>query len=64
MGWNQIFRRKVTDDAMKRQVANHPHLPSAFRVNGPMRNVHASYTAFGVEPGDKLYLPPDKRRRI
>jgi len=29
-----------------------------------MRNIDAWYLAFGVQPGDKLYLPPDKRVHI
>jgi predicted metalloendopeptidase len=33
-------------------------------VNGIVRNMPAFYSAFGVEPGDKLYLPPEKRVKI
>jgi predicted metalloendopeptidase len=29
-----------------------------------VRNLDAWYEAFGVKPGDKLYLPPEKRVRI
>ena len=64
IGWAQAFRRKATDDAIKRQVASDPHSPPAFRVNGPMRNIDAWYAAFGVGSSDKLYVPPEKRVRI
>ena len=40
------------------------HSPSRFRVDGPMRNVDAWYEAWGVKPGDKLYLAPQERVRI
>jgi predicted metalloendopeptidase len=29
-----------------------------------VRNIDAWYAAFGVRPGEKLYLPPDQRVRI
>jgi putative endopeptidase len=29
-----------------------------------MRNIDAFYEAFGVKPGDKMYLAPDQRVRI
>jgi putative endopeptidase len=45
-------------------MASDPHSPSNFRVIGPTRNVDAWYAAFGVKPGDKFYLPPEKRSRI
>ena len=41
-----------------------PHSPAEFRVNGSVRNMDAWYEAFGVKPGDKLYLPPEERVRI
>jgi predicted metalloendopeptidase len=33
-------------------------------VNGVVRNVDGWYTAFNVQPGDKLYLPPEQRARL
>ena len=41
-----------------------PHSPGKFRVNGVVRNVDAWYPAFKVQPGDKLYVPPDERVHI
>jgi len=29
-----------------------------------VRNLDAWYAAFGVKPGEKLYLPPEQRVRI
>jgi len=64
LGWAQAWRGKLTDDAIRRQVASDPHSPRAFRVNGPVRNIDAWYQAFGVQQGDKLYLDPKERVRI
>jgi putative endopeptidase len=35
-----------------------------FRVIGSTRNVDAWYDTFGVQAGDKYYLPPDQRVRL
>jgi putative endopeptidase len=64
LGWAQAWRGKLTDDAIRRQVTSDPHSPRAFRVNGPVRNIDAWYQAFGVQPGDKLYVAPNDRVRI
>ena len=47
-----------------RRLATDPHSPGEFRCNGVVRNLEEFYQAFGVKPGDKLYLPPEERVRI
>ena len=64
MGWAQVWRTLDRDQALRNQVMTDPHSPGEYRVNGVVRNVDAWYAAFGVKPGDKLYLPPDQRVHI
>jgi putative endopeptidase len=64
LGWAQAWRGKARDDAMKQQVASDQHSLRTFRVIGPTRNIDEWYTAFGVKPGDKYYVPPEQRVRI
>jgi len=64
LGWAQAWRGKLTDDAIRRQVTSDPHSPRAFRVNGVVHNIDAWYDAYGVKPGDKLYVAPADRVRI
>jgi putative endopeptidase len=64
LGWAQVWRAKARPDALKQQVATDVHSPPRFRVDGPMRNVDAWYEAWGVQPGDALYLKPGDRARI
>ena len=61
LAFAQIYREKQREDALRSQVTTDPHSPSEFRVNGVVRNDSNWYAAFNVQPGDKLYLPPDKR---
>jgi putative endopeptidase len=56
-------RVKITDEAMRAQIATDPHAPQIFRVS-TVRNFDAWYQAFNVSPGDRLYLEPQARVRI
>ncbi|HXC54765.1 MAG TPA: M13 family metallopeptidase [Rhizomicrobium sp.] len=64
LAWAQAWRGKVRDDFVRKQVVSDPHSPRQFRVNGVVRNQDLWYQIFDVKPGDKLYLPPDKRVHI
>jgi putative endopeptidase len=64
LGWAQVWRTKQRDDALRRQIVSDPHSPAKYRVNGVVRNIDAWYAAFGVKPGDALYLDPSQRVRI
>jgi putative endopeptidase len=64
LGWAQVWRAKSRDDALRQQIASDPHSPPLYRVNGVVRNIDAWYEAFGVKPGDALYVAPEQRVRI
>lgn len=42
-------------------VLTDPHAPSRFRVNGPLSNPDAFYTAFGIKEGDPMWRPVSER---
>jgi endothelin-converting enzyme/putative endopeptidase len=64
LAWAQVWRSKDRDDFMRQRVTTDTHSPDEFRVNGVVRNMAAWYPAFNVQPGDKLYLPPEQRVSI
>jgi putative endopeptidase len=64
MAHAQIWRAKMRDDALRNLILSNPHAPPALRGSLAERNMDAWYAAFGVQPGDKQYLPPDQRVRI
>ena len=64
LAYAQAWQTKIRDGEMRARVLSDPHSPPYFRVNGTVRNVDAWYTAFNVQPGDKLYLAPDQRVKI
>jgi putative endopeptidase len=64
MGWAQAWAGKMTPEAIRNLTTSDPHSYRKYRVNGVVRNIDAWYSAFGVKPGDALYVPADKRVRI
>jgi putative endopeptidase len=64
LSYAQSWRHKSTDDATRQQVVANAHAPAQYRVNGVVRNMDAWYAAFGIKPGDKLYLAPEERVRL
>jgi putative endopeptidase len=64
LSFAQVWRAKYRDDALRNQVMSDVHSPDNFRVNGQLPNLDAWYTAFKINPTDKLYVPPKQRVRI
>ncbi len=63
LGHAQIWRMKYREAALKRQLVTGPHSPGHFRPY-VARNLDPWYSAFSVEPGQALYLPPEQRVRV
>ena len=63
-----LYRLTNSDPAGRyrliKEIVTDPHSPAEYRVNGTVRNVPEFYSAFGVKPGDKMYLPPEQRVKI
>ena len=64
LGWCQVWRSVIREPALRQQVTADVHSPAEYRCNGVVRNIDAWYDAFGVKPGDKMYLKPEERVRI
>ncbi|MHA4868861.1 M13 family metallopeptidase [Duganella sp. PWIR1] len=61
MGFGQVWRSKIRDAQQIVYLKSDPHSPDQFRANGTVRNQPGFYEAFGVKPGDKMYLAPKDR---
>lgn len=64
ISWATIWRSKMRDEAIKSQVKTDPHSPGIYRSYVPLQNVDAFYDAFGIKPGDGMYIEPSKRVKI
>ncbi|MFN7176798.1 MAG: M13 family metallopeptidase [Thermaurantiacus sp.] len=63
LGFGQIWRTKMREEAMARQLATGPHSPGNIRPQ-TVRNHDAWYQAFEVAETDALFLRPEERVRI
>ncbi|SHN58831.1 M13 family metallopeptidase [Erythrobacter sanguineus] len=64
LAWAQVWRSTQREENYRNRLRTDSHSPEEYRVNGVVRNLDEWYEAFGVKPGDALYLPPDQRVRI
>ena len=64
LAWAQVWRSQQREDNARQRLRTDPHSPEEYRTNGVVRNMDVWYEAFNVQPGDKLYLPPEQRIRI
>jgi putative endopeptidase len=58
------WQGKRREGAVRQQLLSDPHSPDQYRVDGIVRNFDPWYAAFNVQPGDKLYLPPEQRVHV
>jgi endothelin-converting enzyme/putative endopeptidase len=64
IAYAQAWQGKRREGAVRQQLLSDPHSPEKYRVNGIVRNFDPWYKAFNVQPGDKLYLPPEERVHV
>jgi len=64
LGWGQVWRTLLRDDALRQLIMTDSHSPGMVRAFAPLRNVDAWYQAFDVKDGEKNYVKPDERVRI
>jgi endothelin-converting enzyme/putative endopeptidase len=63
IAFGQNWAAKAREATARQQVMTDPHAPAEFRAD-TVRNIDAWYSAFEVQPGEKLYLAPEDRVRI
>jgi endothelin-converting enzyme/putative endopeptidase len=64
LAYAQAWQGKAREGALRDQLLSNPHSPEKYRVNGIVRNFDPWYKAFNVQPGDKMYLPPEQRVHV
>jgi len=63
IAYGQAWATKMRDAQLKNRIATDGHAPGQFRAL-TVRNLDPWYQAFNVQPGEKLYLAPDKRVKV
>jgi putative endopeptidase len=63
IAFGQNWGSKSREAALRQQVMTDPHSPAQFRAD-TVRNIDSWYSAFDVQPDEKLYLVPSERVQI
>jgi putative endopeptidase len=63
LGFAQSYRAKEREPSLRNALLADPHAPDEYRAL-TVRNLDAWYEAFGVQPGEKLFLAPDQRVKV
>ena len=63
LGWAQVWRRNYREANLRQRLLTDPHSPSEQRA-AVVRNLDPWYSAYNVQPGQKLYLTPEQRVRM
>ena len=64
LNWAQVWRSNALPETQAQLILTDSHSPGMHRANGPIINMDAWYTAFNIQPGDKMYKPKEQRISI
>jgi putative endopeptidase len=56
-----VWRSKVRPERLDTLVRSDQHAPGSVRATEPLRNADPFFTAFGIQPGDPMWLAPAER---
>lgn len=59
LGWRSKY-----DDELQQDQLEDVHTPDSIRVNTSLQNIGDFYSTYNVQPGDGMYLAPNKRVNI
>jgi predicted metalloendopeptidase len=64
LGWAQVWRNNIRDEALKLRLATDPHSPGKYRCNGPLSNTPEFQKAFNLPANSPMVRPPEKQVSI
>ncbi len=64
LGYALGWLYQIRDAELANRLITDVHSPAKWRVNGPLPNVPDFYTAFKVQPGQKMYLADSARVKL
>lgn len=59
-----VWANNITEAEIRSRTKSDPHSLGKWRVNGALPHIDAWYEAFGVKPGDKMFIPENERLHL
>ena len=59
-----VWAGNITDEEIRNRTKSDPHSLGRWRVNGALPHVDAWYDAFGINEGDKMFIPKSERLQL
>ena len=56
-----VWAGNITEAEIRNRTKSDPHSLGRWRVNGALPHIDMWYEAFGVKPGDKMFIPKEQR---
>lgn len=64
IAYAMVWAGNIRDEEILHRTEEDPHSLGRWRVNGTLPHITPFAEAFGLKPGDKMYLEPEKRALI
>lgn len=64
IAYAQLWKINYTEEELKNRIANDPHSPGMYRVNGPLMNCPEFFEAFNVKETDAMRNPDAEVAKI
>lgn len=64
LSWAQVWRGIALPETAANLLLTDPHSPAKYRALIPPQQMQEFYDAFGIKPGDKMWLPQEKRVHV
>jgi putative endopeptidase len=64
LSWAQVWRGIALPETAANLLLTDPHSPAQYRAIIPPQQMQEFYDAFGIKPGDKMWLPVERRVHV
>ena len=64
LAYAAVWAANIREAEILRRTKSDPHALGRWRVNATLRHIDPFYEAFNIQPGDQMYMAPEKRSHI
>lgn len=64
LGWANVWKNNIKEEALRYRILNDSHSPGEFRVNGTLVNMPEFKEAWGCKDGDSMIKKKEERAKI